>query len=68
MAALTRDRQESGGSDAVAEPSGSLRYQVTRDCIMQGVEYRRGDIVDVSSLSSFKVGQLLDQRILRPAV
>lgn len=67
MAALTRDRQESGGSDAVAEPSGSLRYQTNRDLTIQGIAYQRGDIVDVSSLSSFKVDQLLTQRILRPA-
>ncbi len=34
---------------------------------MRGVDYKPGDPVDVTGLSDFKISQLLNQRMFRPA-
>lgn len=45
-----------------------MKYEANKSVTLAGVKYQPGDPVDVTQLSSFKVGQLLNQHILRPAL
>lgn len=59
----TRAKRESMGAGA----SGTGRAVVAvKPFRMFGVDYKPGDPVDVSHLPDHKVGQLMNQRYLRP--
>lgn len=42
-------------------------YEVNKKTEIRGVEYLPGDPIDVSWMPEHKVGQLLNQRFIRPA-
>lgn len=50
----------------VVDPIVNTKYEACKAFTMQGKEYKRGDVVDTSVVNQFKIGQLLNQRFLRP--
>lgn len=41
-------------------------YEANKPMTIRGVTYAPGDIVDTSELPTHKIGQFLNQRLLRP--
>jgi len=41
-------------------------FEANKSFTMQGVDYKRGDLVDTSRLPEYKIGQFLNQRLIRP--
>lgn len=54
-------------SEAVSDdPLTSQQYEASKPFTTGGVAYNRGDTVDTSNLTRFKIGQLLNQRYINP--
>lgn len=44
----------------------AIQFEANKMFTMRGVDYKPGDLVDISQLPEHKVGQFLNQRMIRP--